>query len=78
MPYSSTNSYHTGLGICTFGTDTITCQAKPSWVSGKEGYPTSQEVTCAPVDAFDRVDHQEPNDLYWYRKTAIPEYIVDD
>src|ERR1700753_3453901 len=24
MPYSSLNSYHTGLGVRTFGTDTIT------------------------------------------------------
>src|SRR6201995_2412581 len=25
-----------------------------------------------------RVDHQDPNDPLWYRKTAVPEYIVDD
>src|ERR1700753_1010509 len=25
-----------------------------------------------------RVNHQDPNDLLWYRKTAVPEYIVDD
>ena len=24
------------------------------------------------------VDHQDPNDPLWYRKTAIPEYIADD
>ena len=51
MPYSSMNSYHTGLGIRTFGTDTITRQAKPSWVVTKKDYPTSQQVTRAPVDA---------------------------
>src|ERR1700753_767577 len=53
MPYSSMNSYHTGLGIRTFGTDTITRQAKPSWVVTKTDYPTSQQVTCAPVDAVE-------------------------
>src|ERR1700753_4224447 len=41
----------TGLGVCTFGTDTITRQAKPSWVVAKKDYPTSQQVTHAPVDA---------------------------
>ena len=51
MPYSSTNSYHTGLGVHTFGTDTITRPDKPSWVVAKKEYPTSQEVTRAPVDA---------------------------
>ena len=25
-----------------------------------------------------RVDHQDPNDPLWYRKTAVPEYIADD
>src|ERR1700753_1922605 len=45
MPYSSVNSYHTGLGVRTFGTDTITRQAKPSWVSTKTDYPSSQQVT---------------------------------
>src|ERR1700759_3642320 len=25
-----------------------------------------------------RVDHQDPNDPHWYRKTAVPEYIADD
>src|ERR1700753_2024717 len=24
------------------------------------------------------VDHQDPNDPVWYRKTAVPEYIADD
>src|SRR6201992_461994 len=24
------------------------------------------------------VDHQDPNDPLWYRKTAVPEYIADD
>ena len=24
------------------------------------------------------VDHQDPNDPHWYRKTAVPEYIADD
>src|ERR1700753_1532948 len=52
MPYSSMNSYHTGLGVRTFGTDTITRQAKPSWVVAKKDYPTSQPVTRAPVDAI--------------------------
>src|ERR1700759_4449704 len=27
---------------------------------------------------MDRVDFQNPNDLLWYRKTAVPEYIADD
>ena len=27
---------------------------------------------------MDRVDHQDPNDPHWYRKTAVPEYIADD
>ena len=53
MPYSSTNSYHTGLGVCTFGTDTITRQAKPSWVVAKADYPMSQQVTRAPVDVVE-------------------------
>ena len=53
MPYSSMNSYHTGLGVRTFGTDTITRQAKPSWVVAKKDYPTSQQVTRAPVDAVE-------------------------
>src|ERR1700753_3537803 len=51
MPYTSMNSYHTGLGLRTFGTHTITRQAKPSWVVAKKDYPTSQQVTHAPVDA---------------------------
>jgi hypothetical protein len=25
-----------------------------------------------------RVDHQDRNDPYWYRKTAVQEYIADD
>src|ERR1700759_2814770 len=25
-----------------------------------------------------RVDHQDPNNPHWYRKTAVPEYITDD
>src|ERR1700759_2333735 len=25
-----------------------------------------------------RVDHQDPNDPLWYRKTAVPEYIADN
>ena len=25
-----------------------------------------------------RVDHQDPNDPLWYRKTAVPEYIAND
>ena len=25
-----------------------------------------------------RIDHQDPNDPHWYRKTAVPEYIADD
>src|ERR1700753_3228866 len=25
-----------------------------------------------------RVDHQDPNNPLWYRKTAVPEYIADD
>src|ERR1700759_5022177 len=25
-----------------------------------------------------RVDHQDPNDPLWYRKTAVPEYIAGD
>src|ERR1700753_3489607 len=27
---------------------------------------------------MDRVDLQNPNDLLWYRKTAVPEYIAAD
>ena len=25
-----------------------------------------------------RVDHQDPNDPHWYRKTAVPKYITDN
>ena len=53
MPYSSQNSYHTGLGVRTFGTDTITRLVKPSWVVTKTDYHTSQQVTRAPVDAVE-------------------------
>ena len=53
MPYSSVNSYHTGLGVHTFGTDTITRQAKPSWVVARKEYHMSQEVTRVPVDAVE-------------------------
>src|SRR6201992_298516 len=49
MPYSSMNSYHTGLGVRTFGTDTITRQAKPSWVSRIQALMSHIRRTCQEI-----------------------------